>query len=252
MARTGKIARLPWGLRRMVNEQLRDGKTGPEILGWLNENPHTLELVSPRYDGRSINEQSLSEWRAGGYQEWLQDAEIQESVIEMIGEAQDLELQAGDYNSLADSLSAPLAIELNRCLKEVTQSTELSGKDRRDAVLALVKASTQIRRANHARQRLTWNKQSEEYLEEVARQEKYEKEAKDRESARRWQQILAEQAAPPKAGPKDAGTAARVTPSFSETEAHPRGARPWGETSRNPAGPADAPGALRVNQAKSN
>ena len=68
MARTGKIARLPWGVRQMVNEQLRDGKTGPEILSWLNENPHAKNLVKESYEGRPINEQSLSEWRAGGYQ----------------------------------------------------------------------------------------------------------------------------------------------------------------------------------------
>ena len=65
MARQGKIARLPFRTRELLNERLLDNENGPDILAWLNK---LARLEGPA----SITPQNLSEWRAGGFAEWLE------------------------------------------------------------------------------------------------------------------------------------------------------------------------------------
>jgi len=80
MARKGKIAGLPREIREELNERLADGQQGPAILPWLNALPAVRERLAARAraDGEvpEITDGNLSEWRAGGYQEWCQDAKV--------------------------------------------------------------------------------------------------------------------------------------------------------------------------------
>jgi hypothetical protein len=69
--RQGKIARLPYDVRMQVNRRLLDGQTGAEILSWLNALPAVQDRLQKLWKGRPISEQNLSEWRMGGYQDWL-------------------------------------------------------------------------------------------------------------------------------------------------------------------------------------
>lgn len=63
--RTGKIARLPLEQRRRVNEMLRDGKKAKAIIEWIHGQ-----------DARAtINEQNVTAWFQGGYQDWLKEQE---------------------------------------------------------------------------------------------------------------------------------------------------------------------------------
>jgi hypothetical protein len=57
--RTGKIARLPHETRERVNLMLRDNVPLRKILASLGD------------QGKDINEDNLSNWKAGGYQDWL-------------------------------------------------------------------------------------------------------------------------------------------------------------------------------------
>jgi hypothetical protein len=72
-ARKGKIARLPQALREQLNERLRDGQSGPEIIAWLNAEPIAVEIMQKHFSGDLVNEQNLSAWRNGGYLEWCAD-----------------------------------------------------------------------------------------------------------------------------------------------------------------------------------
>jgi hypothetical protein len=81
MARKGKIAGLPREIREELNERLADGQQGPVILPWLNALPAVRERLAVRARADSgevaeITDGNLSEWRAGGYQEWCQDARV--------------------------------------------------------------------------------------------------------------------------------------------------------------------------------
>ena len=60
-----KIARLPHALREQLNQRLLDNQSAPQILPWLNE---TAALKYPH----AINDGNLSEWRCGGFADWLE------------------------------------------------------------------------------------------------------------------------------------------------------------------------------------
>ena len=58
--RIGKIARLPADIREQVNEMLDDGLEYNRIIDWLTEQGHP-----------GIVPKNLSNWKDGGYEDWL-------------------------------------------------------------------------------------------------------------------------------------------------------------------------------------
>jgi len=69
--RNGKIARLPIEIREQLNRRLADGEPGNRLVEWLNSNPDVMQVMMEHFEGRPITEGNLSEWRAGGYEEWV-------------------------------------------------------------------------------------------------------------------------------------------------------------------------------------
>lgn len=72
-ARKGKIASLPRPIRTEVCQRIDDGQAGSVILPWLNGLPQVASIIASRWDGMKITDQNLSEWRQGGYLDWLED-----------------------------------------------------------------------------------------------------------------------------------------------------------------------------------
>jgi hypothetical protein len=70
-ARKGKIATLPAKIRDEVNRRLHDGGQAKEILARLNADKDVLRILDEKWHEQPITAQNLSEWRAGGYQDWL-------------------------------------------------------------------------------------------------------------------------------------------------------------------------------------
>jgi len=100
--RRGKIAKLPAEIRAQVNLKLHDGKGAPEILPWLNADPRVREILGAQFGGADINDQNLTEWRQGGYLDWLDDRERLDALKE-------LSLFAGDAVRSGTNLSAGAA-----------------------------------------------------------------------------------------------------------------------------------------------
>jgi hypothetical protein len=71
MARQGKIARLPQPIREKLNARLLQGDPASKILPWLNALDETKAVIEEDFEGLRISDQNLSEWRKGGYQDWL-------------------------------------------------------------------------------------------------------------------------------------------------------------------------------------
>jgi hypothetical protein len=69
--RNGKVARLPLEIREQLNVRLADGEPGNRLVEWLNSNPDVMNMMAERFEGRPITEQNISEWRQGGYEEWV-------------------------------------------------------------------------------------------------------------------------------------------------------------------------------------
>jgi len=80
MARQGKIARLPASIRRELNERIADGELGPQLLPWLNDLEETKAVLEAFFESREINPQNLSDWRDGGYSDWLKTRRREDAV----------------------------------------------------------------------------------------------------------------------------------------------------------------------------
>ena len=72
MSRNGKIARLPKDLRELVNRMLEDGAQHRSVI-------HELEKHRHRWPDKmsDINEDNVSNWKSGGYLDWLLEQDIQ-------------------------------------------------------------------------------------------------------------------------------------------------------------------------------
>ncbi len=83
-ARKGKIARLPFGLRNEINARLRNGESGPRLLKWLNSLPEVRAALDAEFGGEAVKSQNLSDWRRGGYQDWLRKQERAEDIQQRV------------------------------------------------------------------------------------------------------------------------------------------------------------------------
>src|SRR5215469_12158743 len=88
MTRNGKIARLPHKIREEVNQRLRDNVPGGVICKWLNGLPAAKavckEFAQRRGSAQSpITRSQVSEWRRGGFQDWLREQQMLEETREL-------------------------------------------------------------------------------------------------------------------------------------------------------------------------
>src|SRR5260221_1600252 len=80
MTRRGKIARLPHDIRDEINSRLHDGEEGVSIVAWLNSHPEVRSVLAELFDSRPINEVNLTEWKQGGYRDWV----LRQDVLEFV------------------------------------------------------------------------------------------------------------------------------------------------------------------------
>ncbi len=67
-----KIGRLPFAVRNELNERIRDGAQGAELLDWLNGLKETKKILR-EMKSDAVNAQNLTDWRSTGYKDWLDD-----------------------------------------------------------------------------------------------------------------------------------------------------------------------------------
>jgi hypothetical protein len=127
MARTGKIARLPRNIRNSLNTRLDNGEQATGLVQWLNDLPEVQALLAADFEGRPINQQNLSDWKAGGFLDWQRTQQSCDSIRDLFEHADDLESAADDYqipDRLASILAAELAEETRRLLASTTDPKE--------------------------------------------------------------------------------------------------------------------------------
>jgi len=95
--RTGTIARLSKTLRESLNCMLADGLSYADILAKLGE------------DGKHLNEDNLSRWHAGGYQDWLKEQAWVSEMRAKLDFASDILNQASGSNIHQASLGIAVA-----------------------------------------------------------------------------------------------------------------------------------------------
>jgi hypothetical protein len=129
-ARKGKIARLPAQIREEVNQRLYNGETGPRIIAWLHTQPEVLAVLDEHFGEEPITAQNLSEWRQGGYQDWLARRERVENLGVLSEYALKLAKAGG---SISDGAAAIAGGKILEYLEAV------EGEDTLDAAIALAK-----------------------------------------------------------------------------------------------------------------
>lgn len=109
--RTGKIARLPARIREQVNSRLFDGQTGPQIIAWLHTLPEVLAVLDAHFKEEPITSQNLSEWRGGGYQEWMAKRERVENTKILSAYALELAQAGGSISEGAAAVAGGKILE---------------------------------------------------------------------------------------------------------------------------------------------
>jgi len=126
LTRVGKIARIPYKTREQLNLRLLNGELGSPLLKWLNELPDTIEILAELFGGKPITKQNLSEWRHGGYEDWLRHQHRQENFQQMNEQGEELEGDEGSedlFENFSRIVLAEMAEDLNE-LHKITDRTE--------------------------------------------------------------------------------------------------------------------------------
>lgn len=157
MARQGKIARLPHALREQVNTRLLNGESASTILGWLNAEPEAAVIWQTNFDGSEASPQNLSEWRSGGYRDWLTRREKIEHTKTLATFAESLAKSGGN---IADGAAAILGGQMLEALEQAANMSVTGGSDDAEAdptkgLARMASAITALQSARTARERLT-------------------------------------------------------------------------------------------------
>ena len=89
-----KIGRLPFAIRNELNERVRDGAQGAELLEWLNGLRETKKILRDLRSG-PVNAQNLTDWRSTGYKDWLDDQKDADRIRRLAEVSQTLAAAAG-------------------------------------------------------------------------------------------------------------------------------------------------------------
>ena len=84
--RKGKIARLPDLVREELNRRLLNGERGNKLVLWLNSLPQVQAVLAEEFEGSAIRPQNLSEWKQGGYGDWLRQQEALKMLKQLGGD----------------------------------------------------------------------------------------------------------------------------------------------------------------------
>ena len=150
VTRNGKIARLPKTIREELSRRLSDGEPGKELVKWLNGLPEVRRVVAAEYGGRAIREQNLSEWKQGGYEDWLRQQEALELVRNLAAEAGDLQVAA--VEPLSDRLGLWLAARYAVATRKL--AAEKDGEPDWPRLRELCSDVVALRRGDHSAARL--------------------------------------------------------------------------------------------------
>jgi hypothetical protein len=143
--RTGKIARLPAAVREELNRRLDNGKLAKNLVPWLNELPDVQRVLADLFGSRPITENNLSEWRRGGFQDWLLQEERRLRIEQLTERYQSLGPEEGARRRDAH-LHERLAIELMEELERLSAM-----KDRTERWKRLQKISRELCRLQRTR-----------------------------------------------------------------------------------------------------
>lgn len=181
--RTGKIARLPKAIREQLNQRLADGETARSILDWLHDQEEAQVILIRQFESRPITEQNLSEWRRGGFQDWLERQEMKEALLKLEDDASDLE--EATQGLATDRLSVLAAGALATVLVKLKSGTDWLQPDQMALLKDLCEQIGNLRRLDHSAKRLEMER---EHLELEKAQVALAAEAQKKRTEAEWRE----------------------------------------------------------------
>jgi hypothetical protein len=147
-----KIGQLPFAFRCELNNRIRDGRQGTDLLDFINASPEFKKL-SRQIKCNPVNAQNLSDWRDTGYHSWLIDQDKAAHIREMSEYARTIVSEAG--GNPASVGAALLTDKLLTILAEDELPTEALIK----AVVSLKKEETAAQKLKLAQSQLSLKEQ---------------------------------------------------------------------------------------------
>jgi hypothetical protein len=151
-ARNGKIARLPRSIRNELNERLDRSEESPQLLEWLNTLPEVQQVVKDHFAGVPISKQNLSEWRQGGFEEWLARRNLCEDARDLTELAEEMDDEDSQM-VLADDVAQVLAARFGSLIAnwngEVNEKFEAKSR----VLNRLCRSVVQLQRGMHRAKR---------------------------------------------------------------------------------------------------
>ena len=133
MYRNGKIARLPRHIRDELNKRLYDEVPGCQLVDWLNSLPEVRQVLQQHFEGREINAPNLTDWKQGGYAEWLLRQETIGKIKETAGDA--AEIEAAVDGRLTGHMTAVVTAKYAAALVNLDDAASDGAADARMRVL---------------------------------------------------------------------------------------------------------------------
>ena len=162
MTRKGKIARLPDKIRQEINQRLLNGEQAKNIIQWLNDLPEVKQVLGQIFDGEPVSASNLTEWKQGGYLEWKQQKNINESLTQIFGGTSDM-VQAV-RGGMADQMAVMLAAHIMMDLRQLPYIGDSDEKARQWRELRVNLAS--LKRYEYLNARMAWEKKEHEKREQ--------------------------------------------------------------------------------------
>ncbi len=173
LTHNGKIGRLPKAIQDQLNRRIENGEKGGPLVAWLNSLPEVQAVVAAEFEGKAIREQNLSEWRKGGYTQWLRQQEALEMARQLGAET--WELQPAGAPPLTDQMAVWVTVRYLVAIRKLAEKSaggELDLKVLREFCHDVVA----LRRGDHSGARLKMEQ------ERLAR----EREETEAEAVRDW------------------------------------------------------------------
>ena len=166
--RTGKIARLPYAVRKELNQRLRDGEPGGQLVDWLNGLPQVQSILATQFKGHPIQKQNLSQWRMGGHQDYLKEEQTRQELRTFLEEVKGLQEEAQD--GLTDQMAFFLAVQIALELKQLKSAPDGVEKAKRwrelsDSLVALRRGDLAMERIRLQREKLGLKRKTKEERE---------------------------------------------------------------------------------------
>jgi len=169
-ARNGKIARLPRCLRDELNQRLECSEESPQLLDWLNALPQVKKVVRETFAGAPISKQNLSQWRQGGFQEWLARRDLFEDTRNVTELVEDMQFEYAE-GVLADDVAMVLAARLGSMITNWNGEVDEKFKARADVLNRIGRTVVQLQRGMHRSNRETFELQRLHEEKETAEKE---------------------------------------------------------------------------------